>query len=333
MNDELLQDEELLSESMNEQQLKKINQTYLYQVSTTYEQQITNAILHAERLDVTESAFDAVKYGVSTRQPAAVITRILTNPDIIYLFPSTPMPKALKVFTARDIKGDKNMKVFIDASGIFRKNTGETAYRVFNIDQLISYLMSAMVKLIYNIEPQRFIGNSVIMNTSCECFAKLFTYIVDYLYKISNTDISNQMCLHIAAMYYQVNIMRRSMDQQLTTIHQLASKISKLDQRKADIVQMYIEEDSFLNIKEFIETVAKMLKLNKLTLDTYISKWLMVYGTGSQLGLEYFPSFSDILTHTFNGSYIFNQKSIENILGSDINTYSTQVLNIGGSCL
>ena len=317
---------------MNELSLvKKLNETYLYNVTDTYRIQMTKAIIESERIDKTDEAFASIKYEVNSRQTNYVTTKVLLNPDVVLIRPNIPLPRALKVFTAKDIKNQsKYSKVFIDVSEILMIDK-DGNYKTNSIDKLIAYLTSAMVQLIYNIEPLRLINNTVMIEHMRNAFCQMVTYIIDYLYKISNTDITKEMCKHVSSMYFDTNILR--LDPNSDPVRAHALKISKLSEREIDVLEVYIDETSFTNIKSFIETMAKVLKINKLTLDVFLAKWIYIYGSGTQFGLELYTAFSDILTNAYCIAYINNQKTIEKVVGNDMSQYSIKVISLGGGLM
>ena len=71
------------------------------------------------------------------------------------------------------------------------------------------------------------------------------------------------------------------------------------------------------------------MHLNKLTLDTIVEKWMYVYGTGTVFALELFPAFSNMITDSFVGAYINNQKTIEKVAGTGMVTFTKTILTIG----
>ena len=85
----------------------------------------------------------------------------------------------------------------------------------------------------------------------------------------------------------------------------------------------------FLNINFFVETVADVLHLNKMTLDTVIEKWMYIYGTGTVFALELLPAFSHMLTDAYVGAYINNQKTIEKVAGTGMVEFTKTILTIG----
>jgi hypothetical protein len=56
---------------------------------------------------------------------------------------------------------------------------------------------------------------------------------------------------------------------------------------------------------------------------------MTVYGTGTIFGLEIFPAFASMLTDTYVGAYLNNQKTIEKIAGSSMIEFTKVLLSIG----
>jgi hypothetical protein len=241
------------------------------------------------------------------------------------------MAKAFKVFCAKDLKGpNKNkMKVFIDCTNIISKDTSTGRYvcRNNNIDILISYLVSAMHTFIYYADESRITSNSKIMSVGAQAFALLFTYVVDYTCKISSMHSTKNKCMYLASLYYLGNILGKDITTEGN--RRIAKKISGLSDRDAGIVDVQISSESMLNIKYFVETVSKILHLNKLTLDVVLERWMTVYGTGTIFGLEIFPAFATMLTDVYVGAYLNNQKTIEKIAGSTMIEFTKVLLSIG----
>ena len=84
-----------------------------------------------------------------------------------------------------------------------------------------------------------------------------------------------------------------------------------------------------INIKYFIETLSDSLRIGKLTIDTFLEKWLYLFGTGTQFALEMYPSFSAMITNAYVGCYLNNQKTIEKILGRHIIPFTLCILKVG----
>lgn len=305
--------------------------TYLYTQYNEYEKQIFSFMMAGEEIDKDTSDFDDIKYEVKKRQVSNSLVKVLESKEVILLRGEKPLPKAFKVFCAKDIKGPKKdkMKVFIDCSNIIEvdKESGRYVCRRHNIDIFISYLVSAMHTFIYYADEDRFTSNSKIMQVGAQAFASIFTHVIDYSCKISNMTTLKNKCMYLAALYYIANILGK--DHTTEGARRVAMKISGLSDRDAGIVDIQIKAESMMNIKYFVETVASVLRLNKITLDIVVERWMSIYGTGTVFALEIFPAFASMITDAYVGAYINNQKTIEKIAGTSMTEFTKVILSIG----
>ena len=304
---------------------KNYGDTYLYRKYSEYEKQIFDFVMSAEYIEKDTEAFEDIRYDVKRRQISSSLLKVLDSKKVILLTGAKPMSKAFKVFAAKDVKGKGELKVFIDCSGCIYKKDGK--YMCNNIDVLIAYLVSAMNTFIYYMDEKRIVMNSSISSTGAECFSVLFTHIVDYIAKISTVPGMKAKCLYLSAMYYLANLLGKDFDND--SVSSIAKRISGLSDREIDIIKIQFEDNSFMNIKFFVETVAKVLKLDKLTLDIVVEKWMYLYGTGTVFGLELYPSFASMITDAYVGCYINNQKTIEKITGRSMVDFTKTILPIG----
>ena len=305
--------------------------TYLYTQYSEYEKQIFSFMMSGEEIDKDTSDFDDIKYEVKKRQVSNSLVKVLESKEVILLKGEKPLPKAFKVFCAKDIKGPKKdkMKVFIDCSNIIEvdKESGRYVCKRNNIDIFISYLVSAMHTFIYYADEDRFTSNSKIMQVGAQAFASIFAHVIDYSCKISNMATVKNKCMYLAALYYISNILGK--DHTTDGARRVAMKISGLSERDAGIVDIQIKAESMINIKYFVETVASVLRLNKITLDVVVERWMSIYGTGTVFALEIFPAFASMITDAYVGAYINNQKTIEKIAGTSMTEFTKVILSIG----
>ena len=306
--------------------------TFLYNKYGEYEKEIFSFIMNGIELDKDTEDFDDIKYEVKKRQVSNALVNVLESKNVILISAAKPLPKAFKVFCAKDIKNSKNpekMKVFIDVSNIIKKNekTGRYECNRNNIDIFISYLVSAMHTYIYYADQKRIANNSQLTLLGAKAFSSLITYCIDYKCKISAMPSIKSKCIYLASLYYLSNILEK--DYNNAGNRDLAKKISNLSDREADIIDMNIDKDMMQNIKYFVEGVADILHLNKLTLDILVETWMTVFGTGTVFGLEMFGSFASIITDAYVGAYVNNQKTIEKVLGSTMVEFTKTILMIG----
>ena len=305
--------------------------SYLYREYDEYEKQIFSFIMSGTELDKATSDFDDIKYEVKKRQVSNSLVKVFESKEVIFMTNEKPLPKAFKVFCAKDIKGaNKNkMKVFIDCSNIITRDedTGRYQCKGNSIDMLISYLVSAMHTLIYYADEARLTGNVKIITVGAQAFASLFTHVVDYVCKISTMPAIKNKCLYLASLYYIGNILGR--DHTSDGSRKVAQKISTLSEREAGIIDIQLKSESMLNIKYFVETIASVLHLDKLTLDVVVERWMSIYGTGTVFSLEIFPAFASMITDAYVGAYLNNQKTIEKIANTSMIEFTKSILSIG----
>lgn len=305
--------------------------TYLYGKYNEYEKRTIDFLLKADRIDQNLPEFEDIVYEVKKRQTSPALIKVLKSPNVVLMSALRPLDKAFKVFCAKDIKNDSSLRVFIDVSGIIKKDdkSGKYVCGRNEIDIFISYLIDAMTTFIYYTPngTDRLVNNSNIRTVGAKVFADLFSHVVDYLCKISTISGSKNKCQYMAAMYYLVNLLGADANSEAT--QRIASKASGVSDREAEIINLQMKPDCFINIKFFVETVADVMHLNKLTLDTIVEKWMYVYGTGTVFALELFPAFSNMVTDAYVGAYINNQKTIEKIAGPAMIEFTKTMLEIG----
>lgn len=310
---------------------KNYASTYLYGKYSQYEKETIDFLMKAERIDPHTSEFEDIAYEVKKRQISPAIVKVMNSPNVVLMSNMKPLSKAFKVFCAKDIKGDSKLKVFIDVSGIITKDTNAGKYVCSrnNIDIFISYLVDAMSTFIYYTAngTDRIVNNSKIRSIGAKTFADLYSHIVDYLCKISTIHGSKNKCKYLAAMYYMVNLI--GADQDAIATKAIARKAADISEREAEIIDIQTNKNTYVNIKFFTESVADILHLNKLTLDTIVEKWMYVYGTGTVFALELLPAFSNMLTDAYVGAYINNQKTIEKVAGTGMVEFTKTILTIG----
>lgn len=232
------------------------------------------------------------------------------------------MTKAFKVFATRDVKEtNKPLRAFIDVTDIFTKK--ESEYSCYKLSILLARTSAAMASLTYYSVNNRYQNNSVIINSGALCYAKMFTHIIDYLFKISVVETSRSNCMYYASKFYMISLMKKENNDSTKAV---AMKIANISSAQADILEMYEEKDSYNNIKEFIDMIRTAMKLHKLQLDVFVEKWVYIFGSGTQLGMEFFPSFAEMVLYVYGNSFLNSQKVIEKVLGDDISGFSNALI-------
>lgn len=308
--------------------VKNYADTYLYNKGN-YEKKIFDFMMHTEYVDKTSTSFSDIKFDVKRRQVTSSLIKVLESNQTMLCINTEAMPRAFKVFVAKDVKGDGDMKVFIDVTGIIKLDNGRYTYQSADIDILISYLLSAMNAKIYHTDPGRIVNRYALVDEGNKCFSSMFYYIIDYLRIAGSIDNGRGKCAYLTSKYYQLNILGRAAS--MESINARALKLSGLSQREADMLEIHLDgiKDPYKDIDTFINTIAKIFKTKKLTLDVFMDKWMWIYGYGTQFGLELYPAFSTILINTYVGAYLNNQKTIEKVVGKPLVDFINELFKLG----
>lgn len=307
---------------------KDYSDTYLYSMSPNLEKKIFEFIMKAEPIDKDTESFSDLRGDLKRRQVTNSLIKVIDSKNIILMLGNDPLPKAFKVFCATDVKYDNKKKVFVDCSEIIKFQDG--MYKCRDIDILVAYMISAMNNRIYYADPKRVVMNDRIIRTGAETFSSLFTHVVDYLNKISVVPATKAKCVYLSALYYISNILGKEVDDRTKSI---CRKISKISEREEDVLFIQLDKEWNLNIKFFVQELSKILRLNKMTLEVFVEKWIFLYGTGTHFALELYPAFASMITDAYVGCYINNQKTIEKIVDRNLVQFSQAVFDIGANVI
>lgn len=305
--------------------------TYIFKQYSEYEKKMYEFIMKAERIDVNSNAFADILYDFKRRTISADLFKILTSKNVILGYSNgTPLPKAFKAFTAKDVREDKNsLKVFIDVTDCVVYKNGQ--YMCNKLEWLTSYVISGMVSYIYAMSENRLTGNASILKDGGEAFTKCFSYIIDRMYKISTVQQLRKRVEYAAAMYYQVNLLSKDLTKSYDSIKANAIRIADIEAKDAQIVDIMMTEKDFINIDTFIQALSRMFSFKDLKTVNVIDMWMKAFGTGTIFGLEFLPAFSSMLTNTYVGGYIDQQMTIEKITGTSMVSFTKTILQIGAS--
>lgn len=309
---------------------KLFSDTYLYRKYPEYDKKMFEFIMGAERIDVNSEAFEDIMIDIKHRKVNDALIKVLKSDNVIIgIKPGKALPKAFKVFVAKDVREDKKLKTFIDVSDcVFMKNG---VYVCNHIDWIISYLINAMTSYIYAMLETKFTNNSSIIKYGGDAFVRCFSYIIDRIYKISTVQSLRKKVEYVTALYYQINILGKDYSKNFDSIKTTAMRISKIDAKDANIVDILLDDSCFLDIELFTENLARMFKFKDLSVSLILEKWMSAFGTGTIFALEFFPAFSMMMTNTYIGGYIDQQNSIEKIAGPSLVEFSKTILQIGAS--
>ena len=304
---------------------KTYSDCLLYNQYSNYQVVLVDTITNADRIDKTEKIFEDVVYEIKRSRTDASIMKVLMSDNSILVYPNSVMPKAMKVFVAKDILKDKQHKAFIDVSNIITKSPD--GYKVHDT-ALLSHLINAKFSMYYTVN-NRLVDKPALNLLACRNFAALYTHIVDYLGKISIIEYAKDRCLYYTARYFAESVL--TMDD--GAARSIAIKISGITDVKEGLydnsIENYEAENKVYplnNIKEFSKFIGWIFKLEDFRFDTLLEKWMYLYGPGTLFSLEYYPALAATITDAYCGAYLNNQKTIEKICGKDMIEFAKQVI-------
>ena len=263
---------------------------------------------------------DAVK----REQRSSVLYSILQRDDVVLCIRTPELPRAFKVFEAKDVRVKNASKVFIDVTGLIKLNGNY--FDCKNISVLVTYLFGALTYILYRENPIKLTNNSNITIAGTECYVAVVNYIIDYL-RIIGYSANKDKILYLTGLFYLYNLMGKDLDNYSKNI---AAKIAGLSTSNLRSYDLYFEEEKdFKNIDTFITLIADTFKLKGLTTEVFMHQWIYLMGEGTQFCTELFTSFSILITNAYCGSYVVNQKQIERCCGKSMVNYSLALLKLG----
>lgn len=327
--------------AIDQKTLKSYSDSYLYKKFPLYSKLLTDAVMKDPVIDKSDPLFKDVVYEVKRTKVSDCLIRILNSQNTILLDPEKPLPRTFKVFCAKDFKDKKNptkLKTFIDCSFVITRDAKYNNYETEEI-KLISYLINAGMTTIYHKAFSLATRRSVLIMDACKCFSKMFTFVVDYLTKVSIQESAKAKVMYLAAMYFLEGIVQLN-DKKKS--REIAIKIAEISNQEASILDILLDKassvkgmprkdsDPFENIKVFVNALRDVIHLNprSISTDLVVERWMKQYGPGTVLGLEYFPNFSAAITDAYTGGYINQQRSIEKVCGADMVSYGKDVISL-----
>lgn len=302
---------------------KTYSDCLLYNKYPAYQANLVEIITKTDRIDKNDKMFDDVVYEIKRSRTDASIMKVLTSDNSILFYANKVTPKPFKVFVAKDILKDRQYKAFIDVTNIINKTVD--GYKVQDVP-LLAHLINAKFAMYYTVQPN-LVDKPQILTLAAKCFALMMTYIVDYVGKISTIEYARERCMYLSARFFGQNIACVGEDQ----ARSYARKISGITEMKESTFDVALERydsvtNPFLDIKNFCVMIGDVFRLDKLTFDTVVEKWMYLFGPGTVFGLEYFPALSAMLTDAYSGAYINQQKTIEKVCGKDMIEYAKNII-------
>ena len=217
------------------------------------------------------------------------------------------------------------VKVFVNVNNCFSKGILKEP------EVLISNLTSAMANLIYYKMPNVLFNSYATIQFAEKAFVSLVSHVIDSIAKIAVIGNSKQKAEYCIAKYFRICLASIYVEGKIESsftpsVREGIIRRTGITTREADVIDSVVTDEDCMNIKSFITTLAKYLKLPGLKVDNFVERFMFFYGGSTGMALEYFPAFSELLSDAYNGCYINNQKTIEKIAGNSMVGYVKQIV-------
>ena len=297
---------------------------YLYNKHPIYNKIIFEAIMTDNFINKADKAFEDVVYEVKRARVNINLVKVLQSNKTVLIKPEKGMPNTFASFVAKDPRAGKEIKLFIDVTNCIFPIEG--GYRV-NESRLLSHLISGYYAMKYNVEGSVILNKVGNRELSAICFASLFTYVIDYIAKISITAGAKDKCMYLASRYFCEGICGMDSDR----AREISRKVADITEIKENTYSyMSGEKDVFTDLRSFISTIRKMFSITKLTTDIIVEKWMFLFGPCTVFALEFLPAFIGMMTDAYIGSFFNNQKTIEKVCGRSMVELSKHLIDTIG---
>ena len=172
--------ESAVLESTGKSKVKNFSDTFLYGMGD-YEKNLFSYIMHATRIPKDNKIFEDLKLDIKKQRTSEFLLKVLLSDKTVLCYNEKALPRAFKVFCAKDVKDNGQLKVFIDVTGIITGELDNLNYTYGNIPIIISYLMSGAFSMIYYADPNKYFNKTALVTNGAKCFSSLVYHIIDYL--------------------------------------------------------------------------------------------------------------------------------------------------------
>ena len=287
-------------------------------------QAIMDFIIKSHKVEDKKSdAFRGIVEEVKRQQTSSILYTVLMMDNVKICINQYEMPRAFKVFDAKDPSNGYKPSVFIDATGIIELKNGY--YVCKKIDVFCAYLFDALVYMLYRYYPQKLVNNSSIVNTALECYVAMVHNNIEYM-GIPGYSANRKKVAYITGLFFLTNMMGKELDQYNKNI---AGKLAGLTSNEIRAYDLYLDDIDLSNIYNFITGISNTFKLKGLTLEVFISKWMYYYGTGMHYASELLTSFFCLIVNAYTGCYIVGQRQVERSCADSMVKLSNAIIKAG----
>ena len=219
-------------------EIKTYKDSYLYNNKITKANQaggsknnavLKDFIMNAHRVeDKQAESFRGILEDVKRQQMSSVLYTVLLLDNVQICINKSELPRAFKVFEAKDVLNGKKSTVFIDCTGLIEYKNGY--YYCRKVDVFVTYLLEALIYILYRNANMKIMNNSNVTINATECYVSMFNFVLDYLRIIGYSENKNKIS-YLVALFFLTNMMSKPLDNYARSV---AAAISGIDKKNIE---------------------------------------------------------------------------------------------------
>ena len=322
---------------MADLKLKDYSDGYIYNLRRSeYDRGIVDFINHAHRIDKNAQQIQDMLAVLKLQNTSSYFSRVFKSDNTVLCIGERALPRAFKVFVAKDPKNGGKRKLFVDCTGIVDRSStgGEYSFANRDLPMLVALIIAGAHDMIYYNLPEKVLNKNSILDSATSSFSKLVFYIADYL-RLTSDLKAQGLIKYYASKYFQLVCMGKDLSE---SVENRAMKIGGISEREVmmlnDITFADIKpEDRYKDFTSLIAAIKSITRSSQLTKEAFLDKWMHAIGNGSQFTLELYPAFANMMVHAYIGDGVVMQKTIEKVVGREMVEYFSAIDQLGGEVL
>lgn len=243
--------------------------------------------------------------------------KFIKSKNVRVIVGNTKVAKGLNVLTIND-------EVIINVSDILyiNKNTGKLDCR--DINKLLHYFYLGIISYSLNKFPKAFLRKNDFVTCGTKIFTEMYSYVFEYLYKLSSNIHSYDKLKYIVAVFHCMNHLSMNYNE----ASKIATKISGLRDKEINSIEfrMNTDLDFTQGFFKFHERVKDIIDLRKdVSLPVFTDKWIFLYGEGTQFALDMELPFIDIITSINDNLFVVAKNNVERMCAKEVSRYATSI--------
>lgn len=301
---------------MNEIKNNYQKYSYFFNITDQYKVRITDNIKFGDDISNSQDLEVIMERLNKKYTIPKYLNDFCKSKSLKFIYSKSPNPKGIPL-----VSMDKNnsIVIYLNCSNILFKNKSTNKLECRDDSILLHYLYSSIFTYSILKYPNMFLRKSEFVLYSTKIYSNLFTYVYEYLYKLSSNLYSYDKLKFLSCLFFQHNILGIELNDAVRN----SSKISGLSNQKIIDGMMMRVADEYIkgDFSNFFKNIKDIIDIRKeVELSLFVEKYMSLYGEGTQFMLELISPFIDNITAISDNIFVNNKTTIEKI-GEASNIY------------